>query len=55
MGRLSLFILSDGSDCQIWVSRKMNKNMMVVERKTHALVYACFALNYTADPGKMCV
>lgn len=55
MARLSLFILSDGSDCQIWVSRKRNKNMMVVERKTHALVYACFALNYTADPGKMCV
>lgn len=42
---LSLFILSDGNDCQIWVSRRGRREkerMMVVERKTHASVCVAF-------------
>lgn len=35
--------------------RKKKKSTMVVKGKTHALVSLLFGLNYTADPGKICV
>lgn len=60
MARLSLFIPSDGSVCQIWVFEKLRARGGVRKRgkkgKPLVLVSLLLGLNYTAEPGRnMCL
>lgn len=49
---MSLFIQSDGSVCQNWVSRRRKT---AKRKEKHALISLYLGLNYTSELGKVCV